>query len=318
MKKYNSVTCIISTYKKLNYLNAAIDSVLCQTFENIELIITDDGSENFDEAAVREHIENNKKSNIKNYIIIHHPKNLGTIKNLNGAIKMASGDFIMDLACDDAFYDENVIEKVAEKFRETQCKVMSCSVATYTSDLSKRLNFIPNRLLVKHIKKRYSTAESQYKCLAMLSIFDFCHGAALYYDTEFMQNRGGHDEHYKLLEDITFASQVTRSGTTIELAYDIVAIKYRNNGISSKVHHTSTLLNRDLCLYIKREYLDHAERFNVFERNVLEGRHVYQEKLCHLSLPLILRYPLWFINGVSTRFYQLVFLEIISKIIGKG
>ena len=41
------VTIILMTYKKFDNIFKALDSVFCQTYSNIELIVTDDGSPNF-------------------------------------------------------------------------------------------------------------------------------------------------------------------------------------------------------------------------------------------------------------------------------
>ena len=47
------VTCIIPTYRQMDYLLDSIKSVLLQDYPCIELIITDDASDNFNEALIK-------------------------------------------------------------------------------------------------------------------------------------------------------------------------------------------------------------------------------------------------------------------------
>jgi glycosyltransferase involved in cell wall biosynthesis len=53
-KEFSLVTVNMLTYKKLDYLEAALNSVFVQDYQNIEIIISDDGSPNF----YKEYIEN--------------------------------------------------------------------------------------------------------------------------------------------------------------------------------------------------------------------------------------------------------------------
>lgn len=85
-----------------------IDSIICQKDVNIELIVTDDGSENnyFDE--IKEHLRN---KGVINFELIEHKENQGTVLNVyDGVIKsgckfvkiISPGDI---LASDDVLYE---------------------------------------------------------------------------------------------------------------------------------------------------------------------------------------------------------------------
>ena len=60
------VTCIIPTYRQMDYLLDSIKSVLLQDYPCIELIITDDASDNFNEALIREQEQRAKETATKN------------------------------------------------------------------------------------------------------------------------------------------------------------------------------------------------------------------------------------------------------------
>jgi len=91
---------IIPTYNRKDFLKVAIDSVLCQTFENFELIIVDDGSTDGTENLVT-----NYKDIRINYI---HQKHKGVSSARNKGITNAQGKFISFLDSDDRFRKEKL------------------------------------------------------------------------------------------------------------------------------------------------------------------------------------------------------------------
>ena len=60
------ISISILTYRNYRYLYEALESVFSQDYSNIELIVSDDGSDNFPEDEIRTYIQKNKKNNIKN------------------------------------------------------------------------------------------------------------------------------------------------------------------------------------------------------------------------------------------------------------
>jgi len=93
-------TVIILSYNNLQYIEECLQSVLNQDYGYIEIIVSDDCSDNFDMIKIEKHIKDNRKDNIVNFIINRNEKNLGIVRNLNKAIKLATGNYFMNLACD--------------------------------------------------------------------------------------------------------------------------------------------------------------------------------------------------------------------------
>ena len=86
------VSVIICCYRRFQFIYEAIDSVLSQSYGAIELLISDDGSDNFPEKKIRNYIEKHKGENIKNVIINHETQNQGTVRHLNHARRLVHGD----------------------------------------------------------------------------------------------------------------------------------------------------------------------------------------------------------------------------------
>ena len=110
------ISIIILSYKNYHYIYEALDSVLCQDYPNIEIVISNDGSDDFDKKAVEKYLKINRKNNIKNIIVNNNPKNIGTVKNINIAINLSKGEYIIMFAADDAMYDCRVMSQLSDAF----------------------------------------------------------------------------------------------------------------------------------------------------------------------------------------------------------
>lgn len=86
-------------------LKKSIDSILNQTYKNIEFIIIDDGSTNETYNWAKELIKDDNR-----VILKKNKKNLGLTKTLNVALKYATGNFIARMDGDD-YCELNRIEK---------------------------------------------------------------------------------------------------------------------------------------------------------------------------------------------------------------
>lgn len=104
------VSVIIATYNRAEYLENTIDSVLAQTYKNIEIIVIDDGSTDNTIAVLKQFFH---AKQIK-YI---YQKNTGCWIARDNGIKKANGKYIAILDSDDYWFDKNKI-KVQVKFLE--------------------------------------------------------------------------------------------------------------------------------------------------------------------------------------------------------
>ena len=96
------VSVIIPTYKRSNYILRAINSILNQTYKNIEIIVIDDNEVDDEFSKITQNILK-KLIDSKQIIYIKHTTNKGISAARNTGIKMASGDYIAFLDDDDEF-----------------------------------------------------------------------------------------------------------------------------------------------------------------------------------------------------------------------
>ena len=106
------ITVITPYYNNTNLTNT-VRSVLSQDYPNIEYIIADDCSDNIEVILneIKDILNNLKLEYFLSFKIQRQIKNVGTVKNLNSAIKQARGEIIFFLAADDMFYNNYVLSK---------------------------------------------------------------------------------------------------------------------------------------------------------------------------------------------------------------
>ena len=102
MNKKILVSVIMASYNHEKYIKNAIDSVLNQTYKNIELIIIDDCSTD----NTRQVLKNIKDNRIKK---IYSTQNLGAVKNFNKLISLCQGDYVAFIGSDD-IWEKNKLE----------------------------------------------------------------------------------------------------------------------------------------------------------------------------------------------------------------
>ena len=101
MKK---VTLIVPVYNSEKYIGKCLDSILNQTYKNIEILVVNDGSKDNSQKIIDEF-----QSKYPDKIIAINQENKGVSKTRNESIKKASGDYIMFIDNDD-YLDSDYIE----------------------------------------------------------------------------------------------------------------------------------------------------------------------------------------------------------------
>lgn len=119
----DKIDIILATYNtKIEYLKKQIDSILAQTYQNIELIISDDNSS---EKEVRETLKKyeEKDARVKLYM---QEKNIGYIKNFEFLLEKAEAEYIMFCDHDDIWY-ENKVEESIKKLKRENVDLVYCN-----------------------------------------------------------------------------------------------------------------------------------------------------------------------------------------------
>lgn len=120
------VSAIIPTKNRADLLKRALDSVIDQTYQNMEIIIVNDGSTDKTSDLLAQY----KKNLGAKLSVIENERSVGAAQARNQAIEAASGDFIAGLDDDDIWHQKRIDELVSAHTDDYAC-VTSDTVMAY-------------------------------------------------------------------------------------------------------------------------------------------------------------------------------------------
>ena len=112
------ISVIVPVYNVEKYLNRCIESIISQTYENLEIILVDDGSP--DKCP----IICDKYAEIDNRIKVIHKENGGLSDARNTGINNATGDYIIFIDSDDYWDECDSISEIVKQLEVTKPDVL--------------------------------------------------------------------------------------------------------------------------------------------------------------------------------------------------
>ncbi len=121
--KNNLVSVIIPVYNVEKYVKEAVESILHQTYNNLEVIIIDDSSSD-NTYSIVENLQktDNRIKLYKNF------KNLKIVKTLNRALSLATGEYIARMDGDDISAPDRIEKKVEFLQENKEFDLLGCSM----------------------------------------------------------------------------------------------------------------------------------------------------------------------------------------------
>lgn len=120
MMKQPLVSVIIPLYNSENYISETIESVLNQTYKNIEVVVVDDGSTD-DSLSIAKRYESNN-------LHVYHQENSGAPVARNFGFRMSKGSFIQYLDADDKLTPNKIEKQVAALGKGNSYAIATSSV----------------------------------------------------------------------------------------------------------------------------------------------------------------------------------------------
>ncbi len=276
------VSVIIPTYNRERFIAEAVDSVLAQTYKNIEIIVVDDGS------------TDNTKEVLEPYMdwITYLPiENGGPARARNAGMQAATGDYIAFLDSDDV-YEPYKVEVQARLLDTIEEVGLVCSELSAIDDNG---NMLDEFHLKKYHRAAYLKEDSAYERIYSKSItiaqagFDIKDWGKRrvyvgdvfdrYYDEliistntvmfrrEVIDSVGLQHEPYWLFEDYEFVLRITRSHQVAFIDIPTYRLRYHDAQIS-------TTRNKPDGLEIL--FKKHTTLIEIAERHGLHDSDYYQ------------------------------------------
>lgn len=125
------ISVIVPIYNSEKYLSQCIESILNQTYKDIELILVDDGSTDTSGKICDEYAEKDKR------VIVYHNSHSGfAAVGRNRGLDLATGDYIGFIDSDD-YISEDMYEKLINDIKLTNAEIAICGYSLYYQDFEK-------------------------------------------------------------------------------------------------------------------------------------------------------------------------------------
>jgi alpha-1,3-rhamnosyltransferase len=241
------VSIIVITYNSSKYVLETLESAKVQTYQNIELIVSDDCSSDDTLEICRSWLNENQQR-FKRVELVTSEKNTGIAPNCNRGLKAAKGEWVKLIAGDDILLGNCINEFIDYIQSNNEAKFIFSNILIN----GKQLNNIENNTDFFCL-----TADRQYNELLKGNILN---APASFMNREATIKSGCFNEKYPLFEDYPFFLKILRNNYKLYKIYmPLVSYRKDNTGISS-INKMNIKYHRDVLGFFKEEYL--KELFN--------------------------------------------------------
>lgn len=212
------ITIIVPVYNAKKYLRDCIESILSQTYQNLEIILVDDGSTDGSEKFVDDYAKSDKR------IKAIHQKNMGLSGARNTGLKHATGKYVTFVDSDDRI-DPNMVEGLLNALVDTHADIAICSFKEiYPNGKTKGFNKnYPKQVFTTESALANMLQENGFMVSATMKLFP----TSYFKDIIFPIN--------KLHEDV---------GTTYKLIMKAKTIVFIPDEYYFYIHHDDSIINQ--------------------------------------------------------------------------
>ena len=257
------VSVQVVTYNSSKYVLDTLDSVKAQTYENIELIISDDCSTDNTVELCRGWVEENGKRFVKAKIVTSQ-QNTGISANLNRAIRVANGVWIKGIAGDDLLLPNCITDNIEFVNKHPDIYIVQSESSFIDED---------SQPIVKaaKVKKRFKDERISAYYQHRLSLFTSnINIQTLFIKKDLYTYIGDYDESIPMMEDRPFYLKATEGGFKIHYFPKVTAV-YREHSMSimKKTFESKIINNHLLSLRVVSEkyVYSHLNRVDLLVHN---------------------------------------------------
>ena len=249
MKK-NKISVIVPIYNVENYLRRCIDSILKSTYENLEIILVDDGSTDECPTICDDYAKKDPR------IKVIHKKNGGLSDARNKGLDIATGEYISFIDSDDCI-NKNMLSYLMNLLVDNSCDISVCDFYTFS-------DVCPTVELSQNADKNFKIFSNK-EAIALLLYGEKSHGD--YAWNKLYKKKLFNNVRYPIkrkMEDI---------GTTYKLYYESKKIVISNEKLYYYYQRNDSILG-------KKGFQIFSDNFELsFERyNFLKKKNILNEK----------------------------------------
>lgn len=202
------VSIIVITYNSSEYVLETLESAKAQTYPNIELIITDDASEDNSVDICKVWLRENadRFTRIK---LVTVEKNSGIPANCNRGVKVAKGEWVKIIAGDDILA-ENCIETFVNFVSKNSSISVVESISQYFGVDNQEKILLHQQNFGHHLFfHENATSQHQYEILLRRNLI---HAPSVFIKKKALEDVGLFDEEFRWMEDHPLWLKLTKAG----------------------------------------------------------------------------------------------------------
>lgn len=239
------VTVVVVSYNSASYVVDTLNSILKQTWKEIELIITDDCSKDNTVELCKIWVHKNQERFVHTEIL-QAKENKGVPANANRGLYASKGEWVSLTAADDTLQPSCIEDNISWIAEHSEARVVFSQMDVYANTF-KRQNHIKTTPLDPYnpnsIMAPDRSAQSQYNMLLMHDRIHYT--PTLFIHRETLLSVGGFDERFRLLEDHPLWLNLTKNGHRLYFM-NKPTVNYRQ--------HTSALNNTGVSYIVNPNY----------------------------------------------------------------
>ncbi|MBR6126509.1 glycosyltransferase [bacterium] len=312
------ISVVIPVYNSEKYLRECLDSVLSQTYNNLEIICVNDGSTDNSLDILKEYAEKDGR------IAIIDKENQGAATARNAGLKKATGEYVIFFDSDD-YMSNNTLEELYKSSKENDADVTICKTNNINMHLGK---IVPNELSV--IDEYIGCKKVFSPCEFADNIFQFCIGWPWnkLYKRDFIIKNGLEFQNLRQSNDTYFVLMSLVLANKISVVDErLVVHRYHDKSLEStrfiapecfyealeKIR--KTLISKNIYQTYKKSFLNYCVSFSVWHMTSVDEE---SQKVVKLYVKKILKkirfisfkksywYDEWCYNNIIEHFYPLL------------
>ena len=277
------VSIVVPIYNSEKYIGRCINSIINQSYRNLEIILINDGSKDNSLNICKKFAKQDKR------IIILNQNNNGVSAARNAGIDIAKGEYISFIDADDSV-EKNYIYELVKNSNNGQADVVICGYNDVYSEKRSKINIFDNNIEIKGlINKDYDNLKKYIK-YPWIKI----------YRLNFLKNN-----------NIKFSKQFTDAEDQV-FNFQVFSIAQIYNFVNKALynHYYSNLNSLSKQITIKSFY-SNLEKLK-FEKNFFELMQVENKEIIFNDSGFFLMRKYVVINDISDNYFE--FKNRVKKI----
>ena len=239
------LSILLLSYNNLDKVYGTLDCIFAQDYPALELVLSDDSSADF--AALQpqadSYIAAHRPPNLQRVVWVSHPENVGTVRNMNDAIRASRGDYLFSTSPEDELAHPQALSHMVKALEESGRPVCFGKMMGVTPEGKK----VPHLLSCESdydLLKSYTVEETRNRLFSR----NFLPGACKIMTRALLEETGLYPESVRLIEDYPYWLMLTQRG--VPFAYlDEIIVRYALSGVSSSGHYSEAFMKDMFTIY---------------------------------------------------------------------